>query len=225
MAIAYRSGSTAGSGDGASLTIPKPSGTLDNDILLTGLYREGGGGWTPPAGWNLLSEIRDGSNAQIWLAAYWRRVSSDGADYTWTLGASTWRTGIMLAFSGCKTTDSPVDVYGTYNVLDSSADAVVKCASVTTTVANTMLVALMANVNGANITAGTSGYTERVQLGGVEGWTLAQAASGASGVKTFSNVSTTRWATFNIALAEPLAASTSLVPPNLSRRMAHLLIR
>mgnify|MGYP001014348676 CR=1 FL=1 len=42
MAIAYRSGVAAGNASGGNLTINKPSGVVDGDILVVGFYREGG---------------------------------------------------------------------------------------------------------------------------------------------------------------------------------------
>ena len=180
MTIAYRSGVAAGNSSGGNLTINKPSGVVDGDILVVGFYREAGT-LTLPAGWTQVVATRDNGSDAIYLTVAWKRASSEGSSYTFTLSTSTWRAGVLLAFSGCVTSGSPVDTYAT----DATTLSAARLASITTSVANTMRVGVFGDYDSNGLTAGTSGMTESSGNGAVESFYAAQASAGASG--TISN--------------------------------------
>ena len=212
MTIAYRAGSTAGNSSGGDLTINKPTGTLDNDILVVVLYREAGT-WTLPTGWTAwLSDQRDFGN-NLYLTIAWKRASGEGSNYTFSLSTSTWRIAAMAAFSGCVTSGDPIDCTatgrGTNESMTSSGPI---ASSITNATANSMNVAVTANYNGTDPSAGSSGYTEGANIGGCEIWYAIQAASGASGNKTFGGFSgsdTGLWATIHISLKEAGGGGTN----------------
>ena len=167
---------------GADLTISKPAGTVDNDVMLA-LIGSASTGVTPPAGW---TEIETVSVHQPYFRAYRKVASGEGASYAWT-GADE-QLGAILTFRGVNTT-TPVDIdgSGTFTAVNNPS-----APSVTTTVANTVVVAVQTNNDSGNPATPPSGMTERVDLSDAVGnfsisvATVAQAASGASGAKQFA---------------------------------------
>lgn len=204
MAIAYRAGTTAGNANGGNLTINKPTGTADGDILVVVLYREAGT-WTLPAGW---TQIADQANWEgvMTLTMAWKRASSEGSSYTFNLSTTSWRIAAMGAFSGCLASGDPVDVYAANGA--TAFDEIPDASSITTTVANTMRVCGIGNFNGTDVAVGSSGFTQGAALGGTELFYAAQAGAGASGVKTFATIEDDNWVTIHLAL-KPAASGLS----------------
>ena len=127
----------AGSG---SLVLPTPPGTTAGDLLVAQVSNWGGPATlTPPAGWTLVrrdSAFQANGAAQVTSALFWRvAVATEPASATFQLAASVDMAGGIAAYSGVSTT-SPVDAHEA--ATGTSATATVP--SVTTTVANTMLV-------------------------------------------------------------------------------------
>lgn len=202
MAIAYRAGSTAGNSGGGNISISKPSGVVDGDILLALTYREDGA-WTLPAGWAWVSAEQVNSTGEAWIRVAWKRASSEGSSYTFTKSGSAWRIVTMGAWSGCATSGDPFEAATGYT----ESLAVVKATSITTTVADTMCVACAASYSGDNIGVSSSGYTQRAELGGCELFEKAKAATGATGTISFGTVSGSDWASVHLALLPAAAAS------------------
>jgi hypothetical protein len=214
VAIAYRSGTTAGNASGQNLVINKPSGVVDNDILILVVYQEiGASAVTPPAGFAPIGSAQANSGtAVMWVTAYWKRASGEGASYTITLSGSTWRVAALGAFSGCLTSDSPIDANTSYAYTTTTVQA----AAITTSIDNAMVVVMMGNYTGADITAGTSGMTlaANAGLGGCEIFYALQASAGSTGTKSFSSDPGSKGATFTFDLkpdigggATPVSAS------------------
>lgn len=217
MAVAYRAGTTAGNASGGNLTINKPTGTLDDDILVVVLYREAGT-WTLPSGWAQWGSDQQDFDTNMFLTVAWKRASSEGSSYTFNLSTTTWRIAAMAAFSGCTTSGDPIDCTpvgrGTNESMVSGGPI---ASSITNATANSMNVAVTGNFNGTDVTAGSSGYTAGAALGGCEIWYVIQAASGASGNKSFGGMSgsdTGLWATIHISLKE--ASGSTNYPRSIS---------
>jgi hypothetical protein len=127
----------AGSG---SLVLPTPPGTSAGDLLVAQVSNWGGPAvLTPPAGWNLIrrdSAFQTNGAAQVTSALFWRvAVATEPASATFHLAASVDMVGGIAAYSGVSTT-SPVDTHEAA----AGTSATTTVPSVTTTVANTMLV-------------------------------------------------------------------------------------
>jgi hypothetical protein len=207
MAIAYRSGSTAGNSSGGNLTITKPSGTADGDILIAVCYNEiSASAWTPPAGWAQWGTGQVDNLNNCWVNVYWKRASSEGADYTFSI-ATTWRIIAMAAFSGAIASGNPID--GTPTGYQDNTSAVT-AASITTTANNSMRVVGTGNVNGTDINVGTSGMTQGAELGGTEIWYVIQASAGASGSKAFSFALDGNWSTMHVGILQAVASTYTL---------------
>src|SRR5207249_240575 len=155
--------------------------------------------WTN--GWTLVRRIDNGTSAS--MAIYWKAADSNesgrvcesynGAGYDWaftpTSGTKT-MVGSISAYSGVSTT-TPIDVE---NGLATASSTTHSTPSITTTVANAMVVASFA-VNNSNATTNQwtqpAGMTERIDRGptpAIESAELLQASSGATGVKTATAV-------------------------------------
>jgi RHS repeat-associated protein len=111
--IAFRSAASAGVDTGVtSLTINKPSGTAQNDVMIASIaVRPSSASITPPSGWTLVSREDQNTGTTNSLAVY-RKVAgaSEPADYTWTFSTSTGAAGGIQSFSGVDTSN-PIDVH------------------------------------------------------------------------------------------------------------------
>lgn len=168
-----------------TLTINRPAGTLENDVMVASIgFRPETLVIVPPSGWTLVRRIDNANPTQNGLAVY-RKVAgaSEPADYTWTAAPAGQLVGGILAFSGVDTA-SPVDVENGQNTLSGLTHAT---PSVTTTVANAMLVTSHTYSSGGTWTPPT-GMTEAVDvaagLQAIEVNYVLQAAAGATGTKT-----------------------------------------
>lgn len=219
MALAYRSGSSAGNASGGNLSVNKPTGVPDGDILVATLYREAGT-WTLPSGWAQWgSDQRDFGN-NMYLTKAWKRASSEPTSWTFNLSTTTWRIIVIAAYSGALASGDPIDVGPTGGADNNS---VVIAKSITTTVANTMAIAAHGNYVGSDIQVGTSSYSAGPQLGGCEIWHNATASTGATGDKGFAdspNITNGQWATFHLAIKPAASGSTYEVSASLARSAA-----
>src|SRR5262245_61995039 len=115
-----------------SLTITKPSGTVDGDIMLMWLTHKGASYATVPAGWtNVAQNISGSTRGEL----YWKRASGEGASYSIT-GLADTALGMIASYIGGKVSGNVVDVS------DSIANAagVYTSPQVTPTVPYTLLV-------------------------------------------------------------------------------------
>lgn len=192
--IGFRSAASAAGGTNSSLTITKPTGTVSGDVLVAAIaIRPETLTITPPSGWSLVLSQAN-TNTQANAVAVYTKVAgaSEPTSYTWSFSAgSTGSSGGIAAFTGVDSV-TPVNVSGgaTTGV---SASVSVNAPSVTTTVANTMLVTVHADSN-ANTWAPPSGMTEAFDTSSVtpindvgesvELNYLAQSSIGSTGVKT-----------------------------------------
>lgn len=109
MAVAFESVQASGAGaTGVNLTINKPSGVVENDILLGVIHLESDAAVTPPSDWALIVNVDSPAN-DLDLHVFWKRATgSEPANYTWTHG-NAYRSGYIARFSGCVTTGDPQD--------------------------------------------------------------------------------------------------------------------
>lgn len=201
MSIAFRSGSTGGSATASSVTIGVPSGTVDGDILVLLLYHEGGA-WTIPGTWNQIGTRAANYQNNAYITCMWRRASSEPTDYTFSLSASFYNSAIMLAFSGCLASGDVIDATIAYNA---NTDQTMVCDTITTTVADTRLVALMGNYWGQfSFSDVPAGFTSCTLFADCYTYSAAQASTGATGQKTWTftnpNAGAGYWVTRHIAL-------------------------
>lgn len=142
-AITFKSAAAASQGSGVlSLPIGKPSGTVTGDVMVAAIgFRPETATITPPSGWTLARRINNSGATANGLAIYYKvATASEPSSYTWTFSSSTGTAGGISAFSGVDTAN-PLDAENGQATASSLSHAT---PSITTTVANTMLVASFA---------------------------------------------------------------------------------
>lgn len=214
MAITYRQSATAGNASGGNLTINKPTGTLDNDIMVVALYSEySSTAWTLPAGWawwgGATGQKAGAENA--WNFSAWKRASGEGSNYTFTHGGTAWRIGCISSFVGAFTSGDPEDSTGPTGYSCPGVPYFYPVfKSITTASGNDMLIGCTGDFNGFTLDAGASGLTLAAQLGGCGIIYGIQAAAGASGDKV-ANLSSNSivWSTWFQAIKEAAAVTVT----------------
>ena len=200
MAYAFRAATSQGNASGGALTVTKPTGTVDDDLIVVVAYLESdtntwasvGAGFTEDTGANI--DNTGAFDMRVW----WKKASGEPASWTWTPTTNNWRTVVCCSFSGTLgTAGGRVDVRAT-----GQADGATtfSCPTVTTTVDNDLLCAYVGNFGG-----GAYGYTsgpantERIDFGGLTLYSLDDA--GAAGVEaaTVLNAGTQDYAGGQIA--------------------------
>jgi Tfp pilus assembly protein PilV len=210
--IAFLAAAQAGTTVLGNLTINKPTGTVQNNVMVASIgFRVNSPGQystdvavAAPAGWTLVRRLDNLNSTGSGLAIYQKVAgASEPASYAWTfscINASGGNTcvnlgfnagaGGILSFSDVDTTN-PIDVENGQST--ASGTTTPATPSVTTTVANTMLVTSHTIAN-ANTWANppTSGMTQAFQrITGSEMIQVsyaAQAAAGATGTKTATDL-------------------------------------
>lgn len=182
MTIAFRAKNEFNAvGGSTTATNTKPTGTVDTDILLLCIYIEGTMAITYPSGFAEVAAI-NASDSSFALRLAWKRALSEGASYgsSWTGGA--YADFVMLCYSGCITTGSPMDATPTTSALGSGSGTIVS-PSITTVSANTMVISFVGDIAGNALTKPTA-MTLRSNFDDQGSADVIQAAAGASG--TFS---------------------------------------
>lgn len=180
MAVAHRA-STTQSTTTTTLTLDKPAGTADADVLIAAIVTRSSAAVTAaPSGWMaLISRSIDASKN---LYVYWKTASGEGSSWSWTLqnDAAAAQIGIASAYSGgagITTQSNDVQNPGVAT-LDIVAQAI------TTLVADSMLVGFFWAIDDPSISPPVL-FTERAEIAGrLETCDAAQATAGNSGNKT-----------------------------------------
>ncbi|MHC4676753.1 MAG: LamG domain-containing protein, partial [Planctomycetota bacterium] len=200
------------SSNGTSLTIDTPSGTSQGNLLIAAVVTDASETISPPGGegWTLISH--ESYSSDVTLGVWWKLAdASESPTHQFTWGSSEKAYGWMMRFTGHHPT-TPINVWGARGGSSSSPD----CPSVTTTVADTMIVRI-GGFDDDDITIdnpGLSGHTAITMdesgsgsdtCSGGAGYVL-QAAVGASGVSEFSLTRSEQYRTVTIAIAPAPAA-------------------
>lgn len=214
MALTYRSNTQAGNASGGSLSVTKPTGVADGDVLVAVGYLESDtNSWTTvPSGWSL---VRTNSNAGAFRQDVWlKRASSEGASWTWAPTSSAWRGITVVAYSGQTGSGSTLyDVLGTAEIAD--GDLLPQAPSVTTTVNNETVLAIHSNYSGLNSTESGFATTERTDNGIAIISEGTQATAGATGTTGYST-GTVDHASFHLALLNDTGGGAASPPKRLT---------
>jgi hypothetical protein len=158
MAVTLR-GVAHNSVNSTPITITKPTGTVDGDVMIA-IVSVSGAAHTPstPSGWTVLDTETTGPSVQT----YWKIASSEGANYSFTFTSGQSASGIIISYSGADGT-TPIHKHSAINRATSTTT--VTALSVTPTVDNCMLLF----VGGVNATAATfsslGSYTQQDHFG------------------------------------------------------------
>ena len=196
--IAFESVATAEAENGATFTIPAPTGIQIDDLLLASIAVEGaqnGDDNTGPAGWTELSDVAE--DRDVSLSMYYRVATladTTAVSYTFTIDSNEARVGSILRYSGIDASNPIVAHNGAATGTSQSAIA----PSVSTgTVANTMVVRSVGHEWGFS-SQPPAGHTERADQRytldpGDQFYVLVanadqtQVAAGLTGTATFTN--------------------------------------
>ncbi len=207
-APAFRSSASTGGASGNGITVTKPTGVVDNDILVAFLYIESDDAITPPSGWTqkVLAEQNGGGEAHR-LYCYWKRAASDGANYSWNWASSAWNSGGIRAYSGCPVAGDPFDV--TTSGVAGSASVTSPAVSLTTTVTDCKLIFSVASFSSSTWTSTPASFINSLLPSGGDQRSLDkdQTSAGSTGSLT-ATCDTSSWQT-SILLALKSTTSTS----------------
>lgn len=158
--VTFRAVAATGEADN-SVVVTKPTGTVDDDVMLALFWGYGETGGipeiTPPASWTLIASETYSTNC-IW-ALYWKRASTEGANYTWAHdGGGAANTHVVIAsYYNVLPDGDPIDTFSdTAYVV---ADTTLRAATVTPSEQPIMLV--FAGSSGAQTMTAPANFTER----------------------------------------------------------------
>lgn len=211
----------------ATLTITKPAGVVQNDLLIATLAARGNTTITAPAGWTQVQRQNNGTTQT--LAVFYRVATVTdiaATNYVFNLSASVGVAGAILRYTGADPL-APIDASG----IATGTSATATAPAVTTTVADTTVVWVAGIPNSGALTVPTvpTGTTQRVNAvnnpGGATNDTrlgvadVAQAAAGDTGSGAFANTSGA-WVAATVVLrsfapavcANPPSSGTTTLP-------------
>lgn len=190
--MAYRSNAQA-TGT-TSATVTKPTGTVDDDIMIAGVGSAAGGVIAAPAGWTQLGteQVLSGNRT----AFFWKRAASEGASYAFTSAAAVQTVAEIASFSGRITTGDPTDGVTTSTSASGTSHTV---AGFTTTDTDDFVNIAATLVAAVTYTAPTN-FTERLDANNscIDTWDAVTA--GATGNITTTSSGTTRCGQLFVAL-------------------------
>ena len=137
MAITFRNAQKASVGSGTTLTITKPTGCVDNDLLVAVIFMASAEVISAPAGWTSIRDTTQPSSSNH-VNTFYKVASGEGASFAFTVGTNPFNTfcGIVACFTGTDTA-TPLDVE---SGAGNASSANVCAPAVVTTQANDLLV-------------------------------------------------------------------------------------
>lgn len=162
MAIEFVSASQAADAtSGTAVTVTKPSGAADGDLIVVALTNINNQSYTPPSGWTAVAATSGGIDASI--GVFYKVASSEGASWQFTQGAEGWGAWEAVCYRGVDTSDPIVaastgDAYVTSNTT-------ISAAAVTTENADDLVLWFGGHYDGGAMATNPSGFTERVDAG------------------------------------------------------------
>lgn len=199
----FRSMTTASGDSAANVTMARPSGLADNDIMWWWLYKESTADVTFPSGWTQVLTVT-ASNSSFRAHLAWKRASGESADYTASWTGAAWRTSSLSAYSGAETSGDPQSGTGAAQANGSTNQPTTP--SMNTADADARVIAFCCNYGYYSAGTPPSGMTERIDLQEIGVADVAQASAGATGTKQFVSSATNQAAAAIVAIKPPGAA-------------------
>ena len=190
-------------------TVTKPTGTGTGDVMIGSIQFRGGAGVTitPPSGWTLVRRDAD-SSSNVSSAVYWKQAGAvEPASYDFVTTA----TRIVGGIATYRNADTPTPINASGTAQGNSAAA--SAPSITTTVANTRLLAVAA-VRQNSFTAMPTGMTQRWNQNSGGG---ASALSGAGADQAFVGPAATGAKAFTNGSSNWVAQSVAVEPTRTPR--------
>lgn len=175
-------------------TLNKPTGTVDGDFLLAGLYIESGTTVTPPSGWTEMVGQDLGDGRSTYTRIYYKTASSEGASWDW-VHASASTEAFCKRITGVKDTGSPEDC--TRSVVAGEWASSLNATSITTVTNGAAVCQVTVNYSGGTW---TTALTSRVSNPQMNLAADIQSTAGATGTKSAANTATEYMSTILFAL-------------------------
>jgi hypothetical protein len=171
MAVAFRAAATASATSSpSSVTVTKPTGTVDDDVMLGGVVGDGGSS-TSPAGWSAVQQLPS-SDADEFLDVYRKVAASEGPNYQFNLSGAFEVVAAIVTYSGASTS-APINASSERAGGSDEADPQTVNATAITPSVNDCMIVYFGAVDLTNTATVTwtppSGYTERVDEDGPNG--------------------------------------------------------
>lgn len=155
--VASTQSNTAG---GTDLTCNKPTGTTDNDIMLVRAYS--GVACSAPAGWTQIgTDLQSPSGKYIYC--WWKRASSEGADYAFALASGSYGAVCISSWRGFQATGDPIHAFSNTGYVTSNTT--IRAATLDTTIPTFLIWLGSSNANPAPTVTSPDGYTEDHDFG------------------------------------------------------------
>lgn len=204
-------GSTTGTASGSNvLTIDKPTGVQDNDVLLAFVAFDKNSSITPPSGWTTNATHATNVGDPLSTGVYWKvaDASEEPGTYSWSVTGSGYHAGGILCLRGINTS----------NVIDAATTSATgtnwnhdgPCPSLTTTTANALYLpcfALVHTVTGPTAPSPTATVFSALNGGTAGSNAMVSAATkataGATGDKLWTLATwdnTAEWHAYQVAL-------------------------
>lgn len=179
------------------ITLTKPAGTVEGDLLIATFYFEDSGSPSvvvSPSGWIALSSFDKASPPQYGRQYYKLAGASEPANYSWTLDLSANGQANIARFSGVDQSN-PIDAEGAWAFGTSAAPS-----SSVTTVSNNALLYWFTGDYDLPSGALPSGFTDITNLGAMRSGYKVQPSAGGSGALTGTGQSGDRWISKTVAV-------------------------
>ena len=178
-------------GNNTSVIMTKPTGTIDDDFILTGISSyENDLVVTPPSGWALEGSIT--TNGEMRLYIYSRVAASEGANWTWGFSRD-WNSVFTVTYRNA----SAVNIFGSFT---SAATGNAVASSITPTKRGMLVMAAACRQADTKSWTPPGGMTERVDYGSFNKdrgllflGDLVPSSTGATGSKTATPSTADGW--------------------------------
>ena len=188
--------------------VSRPAGMQAGDLHIVSLGSRGSSVWSPPGGqgWNTFAAPILGASMspQQTIYSFWRLDTGVNQQFTFTADVLSARAyAVSVALRSVHQT-TPVDVTATASAASGTSFSF---PAVTSTVANTMMTGFGTFDANSPSSAAPTGYTARFGFDGTSSSVRIadkiQAAAGASGTPTFTNVGASAGALIQAAIRPP----------------------
>lgn len=148
MAFAYVASARSDDSYGTGVACNKPTGTVDNDIMLAVTNSYDAYPNTIPSGWTKIGELNPTGSYRTRL--YWKKASSEGSTYTWGYSPSQTNSVIIATFRDGINLTNPIDVVSATAYVTN--DTTCRAASMTVTSSGSGLVFIGSSIAGTTFT-------------------------------------------------------------------------
>jgi hypothetical protein len=208
-AIAFLAAASGQNANGATtLSISKPAGVVEGNVMVAAVTAAGTGTVTAPSGWTAIKSLTQGTALR--QASYYKVAgASEATSYSWSLGSNRSASGGIAAYSGVNQT-VPIDASASGGGESGNATA----PSATASAANDLGIAAASFAAATSATPDAT-TAERFDIASTSNTSeladFAQASAGPTTAKTITPlVSTGAWIAQTIALRDASQATLSV---------------